>query len=136
MAAFEDGLFEHIAGDAAIAAVIGERFTRDIALQETALPYAVYWTVVSETGLSLASASGLTDRLTQIDLFGDEPDTLQDLAELFRLSLIGLRGENLGTTNVRVWVNGFTYRSMPREIDTKLYHTVCEVSLMNSEPRN
>ena len=133
MADFEDGLFEQVTGDAAVSAVIGTNLYRGRAPQETTTPYAVYTTVFNDTGMSMASVSGLADRLVQISLFGPAIDTLEDLAESVRLSLANLRGEKLGTTNVRVWVSAFKLEPELYEDDTKLFHLPLQIAISHTE---
>ncbi len=145
MPAFEDGLYEHVTGTAPIAAIIGTRFWRSRGDETPPTPYAIYKTLHKGTGVVMEGLSGLSDRLVQVSLFGSDQDSvssvdglelLEDLAEEFRRALTYLRGEHLGTTSVRAWVEGFDIQSELFEHDTALHHIPCQFSIMHSESKD
>ena len=133
MADFEDGFYDEVTGDAAVAAVISTRFYRTRAPQEPGEPYGVYKTNPKRTLMSMGRMSGLSERRMDIGLFGPEPDTLEDLAESLRLALGRFRGEKLGGTNIRMWVHEFDILDEPFADPTDLFQVPCTVGLFHTE---
>jgi len=132
MPLFETGLYRFIVADAAVSAVIGDRFYRVRAPQKAKSPYAVYTTVFASTEAAMDEISGLTDRTVQISLFGTAVNVLEELAESMRLAFGRLRGEAVGIPGNRIWVHDFAYQLETFEVDTKLFHVVCQMDLLHS----
>lgn len=96
------GIYSHLQTRAALVSLVGDRvFPRKLP-QDAALPAIVYRRIgPTERALSQSGPDGLADARFQFDIWADDPDVADAVAEQLRLVLHGYRG-SMGEVEVGV----------------------------------
>jgi hypothetical protein len=122
MATLEDAIYNILANDAAVAAVVGTRIYRVRMPDNPTFPAITYQTTYGTQVESFTGYSGLKMPVVAIDCWGKTAKVTQELAEKVRTALHGYSGtySDIRIDNVLEWSFVEMYES-----DTETFHISC-----------
>ncbi len=98
----EEALYSHLAADAGVSALVGDRIYPTLAPQEAELPYLVYQRVSGPRVRSHGGPSGLAHPRFQITGAAETYPSLRAVMNAVRAALDGFKGTMGGTGGVEV----------------------------------
>lgn len=131
-------MYEELAADSTVTALVSTRIYRGTAPQSASLPYVVMHEISKPHAHDLSGASGMAEPRLQIDAIAADPDTCESITEAIRDTIDGFRG-TLGTSNTtdvrRCWlVNELDDDFSPQDGgDTPIYRRIMDFSVAHTE---
>lgn len=137
---FESALYNHLAADSGIAAIVSTRIYQEVAPTNVTMPY-ITWQIISDVPTGhLGAESGIARKVVQIDLFASTDIACNALEDEVRKSIDGLSLATMGAGGETIYLRscrklGSFQRMIPPSdgSQNRIYRRMAEYSFWHTE---
>lgn len=137
---FESALYNHLAADSGIAALVSTRIYQEVGPTSATMPY-ITWQIISDVPEGHMTAEcGIARKVVQFDLFASTDSACNALEDELRNSIDGLAGVTMGASGETIYLrscrklNSFQRVIPPSDgSQSRIYRRMAEYSFWHTE---